>query len=157
MVHTGLLASILLSHTTIVAANLSFPWAASATSLLFLAASVALAYVLLGPFGLFYAFSALLQQLTMLSVAFILFPFLPLLAVILLVVPIYSFSHLLQVKRWKIKLPLTFGWGIVSLALFYVFSDVFLNITLHVFFGTLLIRRAVIYPTTEFAVKRAAQ
>ena len=95
VVHTGLLASILVSHTAILAANLSFPWGVSVTSGFLFAASVTLAYVVLGRLGLFYVFSALLQQLTMLSVAFILFPYLPLFAVALLDVPIYAFSHLL--------------------------------------------------------------
>ena len=181
IVHCGLIISTILSQYLLYTAGRPFPWgshpasiisetATSATtawglasalsnigssgSMLFFGAVAIAVFALLGRFGIFYALSALLQQLTMTSVAYYLFGSLSFLLIVLLVVPFFSLSHLLQRKHWRVKIPVTFAWGFFSLALFALYGNLFLNASLHAALVSLLIYAGVMYPHAEFAIKR---
>jgi hypothetical protein len=117
-------------------------------------ASIIISIMILGKFGALYSLSALLQQLCMVSMTFLLLPSLPLHHIILLLVPIYSLSHLSQLKKWQIKILLTFTWGVSSLMIFTIFSDIYLNIAIHNLIGTMLLSKKIIYQKTEFKINR---
>ncbi len=153
IIHLGLLASIILSQYFILKSGNAFSYSSTIFLLPFLA-SIIISIMILGKFGTFYSLSAFLQQLCMLSVTFLLLPNLPLYYIILLVIPIYSLSHLLQPKNYQIKIPLTFIWGALSLIIFAIFSDIYLNMAIHNFIGTMLISKNFIYHKTEFKINR---
>ncbi len=154
VVHIGLLVSIVLSQYLLYAVERSFPWNFRLASIFsFIGVAVAI-FVILGRFGLFYTFSALIQQLTMTSIAYYLYGPLSFFFIVILVVPPYSLSHLFQPKYWQVKIPVTLLWGFISLALFFLWQDVFLNALVHAIAGAFFIRRGVMYPQNEFAIKR---
>ncbi len=146
IMHAALLVSILASQYALYALGFSFPWGLSALPVLFYLFSVFIAFLVLGAFGIWYGLSAFIQQLTMLSIAFLLLSVFPIYLVVLFVVPIYAFCHLGQVKRGLIRLLLFFLWGTASIMLFEIFHNVWLIVALHTFLGTLLIRQSVLYP-----------
>ena len=153
IIHLGLLLSIILSQYFILKSGNAFSYSPTIFLLPFLA-SIIISVMILGKFGTFYSLSAFLQQLCMLSVTFLLLPSLPLYYTILLVIPIYSLSHLLQPKNYQIKIPLTFIWGVLSIIIFAIFTDIYLNMAIHNFIGTMLISKNFIYHKTEFKINR---
>jgi len=155
VVHSGLLVSTILSQYLIYTTGRTLPWIPHVSSV-FLFVGIAIAVlVILRRFGFFYVLSAFLQQLTMISIAYYLLDSLSFLLIIVLVVPFYAFSHLLQLKYWHIKIPITLLWGFLSLGIFVLYEDLFLNASLHAIVGSLLIYKGILYPHTEFKIKRA--
>lgn len=150
----GLFASTMMSQGIIYAAGLSFPWFLSGLSLILFFISVSISFIVLGSFGIVYALAVLLQQVTLLSISFIIFPSLPPYAIILLVVPLFAFAHMLQMKHWQMKVAITFLWGACSIFLFSILMDVFIIAALHTLFGVLFIGKMIMYPSAEFKIKR---
>lgn len=154
IVHITLLSSIALSQYFIFLTGNSFKFSFSLMPIVLFTASLVISLILLGRFGFFYTISSLIQELCIVSIASLLLGQLALTDVILLVAPIYSVSHLLQPKKWELKIPLTFVWGVITITIFYFFQDPFLNIALHNIFGTILISETILYPETEFTISR---
>jgi hypothetical protein len=152
IVHVALLISILASQEVIHSFGRSFPLVFLPWGLLYAVAAL-LAVALLGIFGLWYALSALLQQLTMLSISFVLFPALPLYVVVLLVVPVYAVAHFMRVRYDSAKALLFVAWGAASVCIFYFLPSIWPLAALHTLFGALLIKQAVLYP--EAGLSRA--
>lgn len=151
----GLILSVAISQLAIRSGGLSFPWTASSVSVWIFIFAAALTIRALGKFGAVYAGGVLLQEACMLSVAFYLLHFsFPLYAIIFLVVPFFSLSHLLHMDHWHIKIAATFLWGATSILLFAWTYDFFLISALHALFGTLFIRIGIVYPETVFKVRR---
>ncbi|MBI4094708.1 MAG: hypothetical protein HY435_00755 [Candidatus Liptonbacteria bacterium] len=155
VVHSGLLLSTIFSQYLLYASGRGFPWVPHPATLVLFTGIAAAVLVVLGRFGFFYALSALLQQLTMTSIAYYLLGSLPFLLIVVLIVPFYALSHLLQPKYWHVKIPATLLWGLLSLALFAARGDVFLNASLHAITGSFFIHKGIMYPHTEFAIRRA--
>jgi hypothetical protein len=155
VVHGALCLSIILSQYLLYFAHRPFPWNFYLPSILLFAATTAIVSVLLGRFGFFYVLSALIQQLTLTSIAYYLSGLLNFWLIVLLVVPIYAASHLLELKYRYIKIPATLAWGTLSLALFALRGDILLNTSLHAILGSIFIYGGIMYPWSDFAVKRA--
>ena len=154
VVHSGLCLSIMLSQFLLYFAYRPFPWNFYIPSIIFFMAATVVVFALLGRFGLLYALSAFIQQLTLVSIAYYLSDVFGFWQIVLLVIPIYSVSHLLQLKHWYVRIPATLLWGMVSLALFALRGDIFLNASLHATLGSILIYGGVLYPRSDFAIKR---
>jgi hypothetical protein len=154
IIHLGLLLSIILSQSLIFKIGKLSTFYNSSMFILPFLASIIISLIILGRFGMFYSLSAALQQLCMLSVTSLLLPVLPIGYTILLIIPVYSFSHLLQPKKWQFKIPLTLIWGALSLIIFTLIQDVYLNMSIHNFIGTFLISKNLIYHKTEFNITR---
>jgi hypothetical protein len=146
VIHAVLLGSIVATQSALYARGLAFPWPGE-WSLALYVASAALATLVLGRLGLLYGASALVQQLTLLSIAYLLLPAFPLWAVVLLVVPLFVFCHdMTGVPHWRTRLLLISLWGVASILLFAYARDVFLIAALHTLFGTALISRKILFP-----------
>lgn len=155
VVHGGLCLSIIMSQYLLYSSGRSFPWNFYLPSALSFVIVIVIVSVLLGRFGFLYAFSAFIQQLTLASIAYDLSGTLNFWLIAILVVPIYAASHLLQIKHWHIKIPATLAWGVLSLALFALRGDILLNASLHAILGSALIYFGILYPRSDFAIKRA--
>jgi hypothetical protein len=145
IMHVALAVSALVSQYFIYANDLSFPWYPNAFSILVYIVSMAIAVSLLGSMGFWYGLSALLQQSTMLSMAFLLLPVYPLYLITLLIVPLYAWCHALQVSHWLTRILLFLLWGVVSIFLFSISQNLYLIAALHTLFGSLLISRSLLY------------
>lgn len=146
IMHAALAVSVLLSQYFIYANSITFPWHQNVFSIITYIVSVAIAVSLLGSMGFWYGLSALLQQLAMLSIAFLLSSAYPLHLVVLLIVPLYAWCHALQVNRWLTRISLFLLWGIASIILFSISQNLYLIAALHTLFGSLLISRSLLYP-----------
>lgn len=144
IVHIALLVSIAASQYIIHSLALSFPWHVSMFSLLALVIGVGLAVVFIGSLGFWYATSAFIQELMMLSMVFLLLPTFPIYMVILLIVPIFVACHFLTFDDLKAKLTLIPLWGIASILLFVVTHNIYFIATLHTVFGAFLFSRSVL-------------
>ncbi|MBI5733136.1 hypothetical protein HY967_04270 [Candidatus Jorgensenbacteria bacterium] len=154
VVHGALCLSIFLSQYLLHFASRPFPWNFYFSSVLFFAVVTAATPLLLGRFGFLYVLSALIQQLTLVSIAYYLSGLLDFWIVVLLVVPIYSTCHLLEPKYWHIKIPATLAWGALSLMLFTLRGDILLNASLHAILGSIFIYGGIMYSRSDFAIKR---
>lgn len=146
IMHIALGVSVLLSHCFIYAAGLIFPWYSNGFSILVYVISVAVAMSLLGWMGFYYGISALLQQLALLSMAFLLLPVYALYLVALLIVPLYAWCHVLQTDHRFTRSFLFLFWGVGSIFLFSISQDLYLIAALHALFGSLLISKSLLYP-----------
>lgn len=146
IIHAGLLTSILASQYALHTFGLTFPWRPQLISLVIFGGGVALALWMFGVFGLWYALSAFLQQLTILSVSFLLFSFLSLPIVLMLVVPIYVLGHVQDVRHRSIRIILISLWGVLSIVLFSILPDIYFLAALHTLLGAIGIRRQIVYP-----------
>lgn len=152
LLHLGLLMSIALSQYFIYQHGKSFPINNHPSSIAFLIVSIALAYKHIGQFSLPYTLSSLIQELTMLSGAYLLLLDLPLWQVSLLIVPLYSAIHLTQLKHWQIKVPLTAMWGFISVLLFSRYYDLYVNVAVHTLIGAVLISEGIIYHKSSYKI-----
>ncbi|HEY4525792.1 MAG TPA: hypothetical protein VJL32_01695 [Candidatus Paceibacterota bacterium] len=153
-VHSALCLSIILSQYLLYLAHRPFPFDFPFPSILFFTATMVIVPAILGRFGFFYALSAFIQELALTSIAYYLFGPFNFWLVVLLVVPIYATSHLLEPKYWRIKIPTTLVWGTVSLALFAAYGDILLNTSLHAILGSFFIYGGIMYPRSDFAIQR---
>jgi|GEM_PF-6945644 len=145
IVHIMLVVSSLLSLGFARALGFVIPLP-HAWSFALYAVSVVFAGWMIGWLGLWYGFSAFLQQLCMLSIALILLPAYPLWAVVLLIVPLFVFCHQLTgVPYWRLRIVLISVWGAASIVLFSYVPDILLIAALHTLMGALLIKRSVLY------------
>lgn len=153
-IHIALGISIILSQYFIYQTHREFPWNIYLPSAaLFIVIAIGAA-TLLGRFGLLYVLSSLIQQLTLISIYYYLSGSLSFWLIVLLLVPIYSVSHLLQTKHWRIKIPGTLAWGTVALILFAWRGDVLLNASVHAILGSIFIYLGIMYPATGFTIRR---
>jgi hypothetical protein len=145
VMHVALGISVLASQYAIFLMGEAFPWQINASVLLY-AASVIVAFLLIQKLGLWYALSALIQELTMLSIAYYLFAFFPLYVAILLIVPVFVLSHPLTGRHWILRPALFSLWGIASVSIFYLIHNVWVIAAFHAVLGTVLIKQGVLYP-----------
>lgn len=146
IIHAALAVSTCFSQYFIHASGRVFPWYPNPLSIIVYLASVLIAIIFIGRIGLWYGLSALLQQLTMVSTAFLLLPVLPFYAVALLLVPLYVWGHSTQGTHRLMKILLFTVWGVASLFLFSVLPNVYLIASLHTLLGAMLISRSILYP-----------
>ena len=135
VIHMALVISIAFSQYIIYSFGLEFPWEINLPSIIILLASVAVALSLVGSFGILYSVSAFIQEVMMLSVAYLLLPTFPVWAVILLIVPIFAVCHLLSLDRWKLRLVLVTIWGCASVLIFYLTYNLYIVVALHTVLG----------------------
>jgi hypothetical protein len=144
VVHGALIFSIFVSQYTIHTAGLAFPWNISTLSLSAYVASTVIAVGLIGLVGLWYALSALIQQLTLLSITFLLLTACPAYLVVLLVVPPFVLCHKLWEKNWRIKATLITVWGVSCIGIFIILPNLWLIAGLHAVFGALLMSLSIL-------------
>ncbi len=144
IMHAALLVSIAASQYEIHARGLAFPWHTGQPSLAACAVAIGLACVLIGRLGLWYFLSAFVQELTMLSIAFLLLPAFPVYAVILLIVPIFVACHFLTFDHLRAKIILIPLWGVASILLFVATQNIWLIAALHAVLGSFLFSRSVL-------------
>ena len=92
-IHILLVVSAGASLYIIDISGLTFPWHVDILPVVSYAATVLFAVVLLGRLGIFYGVSALIQEFTMLSSAFILLQYFPVYVAILMIAPLFIFCH----------------------------------------------------------------
>ena len=144
IIHGALIFSIVVTEHAIHVAGLIFPWHISLVSLFLYLTSFLVAVSLIGLAGISYAVSALIQQLTLLSIAFLLLSAYPVYSVILLVVPAYVLCHKLKTRKWSTRLPIIATWGVTSILLFTIVPSVLFIAALHAIFGSVLISRSIL-------------
>ncbi len=156
VIHGALLISIAISQYLIHSFGLAFPWSLESYWVFAYVGAIAMSCLVLGTFGLGYALSALIQQLTMLSVAFLLLPALPVYAAIILIVPIYALLHRMRARYdWRV-MSLFLVWGVASVGFFALFHNIWVTAALHALFGATLIQRSVLYTGAEVNKMRIA-
>jgi hypothetical protein len=144
LLHGGVLLSLLLIHREIADSGLLFPFAPQTHSGVLFLFTIIITWHLHEVHGLLYALSAFLQQLCLVSIAFLLVPLLTLPAILLLVVLPYAVSHLLERQRATYKFILTLLWGCTSILVFVITEDVYLVTTLHTLLGLTLLRPSIL-------------
>ena len=118
--------------------------------MLLFVASVALAGGAIGKLGWLYGPSALIQELCLLSIAFLLLPTFPIYIVVLLIVPLFVFCHQLTKVPYALTRALLIAiWGTAALIIFSYTRNLFLVASLHVLLGTVLIAMGVLHPQYE--------
>lgn len=145
IIHAALLVSIIASQYAIQSLGLSFPWHISFLSLAVFITAAVFAFLLIGTLGFWYAFSALVQEFTMLSIAFLLLPVFPIYVVILLVGGVFVPCHFLTLERWRLKLLLVSLWNAASVLLFVATGNVYLIAAIHTILGALLISKSILF------------
>jgi hypothetical protein len=118
IIHALLITSICMSQYVIHALGLSFPWGLNLTSFVALILAMVFAVGAIGASGAWYIISALIQELTMLSIALILLPVFPVYIVVLLIAPTFVVVHFQSQERWQVRLFLLSVWGIGTILLF---------------------------------------
>ena len=146
IMHIALAVSVLLSQYFIYTNGVAFPWYPDSVSIIAYIVGVAVAMNVLGWMGFWYSLSALLQQMAILSIAFLLFSAYPLWFVVFLIVPLYAWCHALQVNHWRTRTFLFLLCGVASIFLFSISQNLYLIAALHTLFGSLLISRSLLYP-----------
>ena len=146
IVNVALVVAIIINQYFIYTLGLTFPWFPNLLSFVAYVGVVLLTTSLLGSVGFWYGMSAFVQQLTMLSVTFMLLSTYPLHLIILLIVPLYSCCHLLHARKRILRVALFLIWGSLSILIFSIWRNIFLNTALHTLFGALLIYKSLIYP-----------
>ena len=146
IMHTALFVSVFISQYFIHSSGLTFPLHLNDLSIAVYILSVLLAGNLLGSTGVWYGFSALAQQLTMLSIAFLLLPVYPIWAVIFLIAPLYTYCHTLRVDNSLLRVGLFLVWGASSILLFSILPNIYIIAALHTLFGSVLISKSFLYP-----------
>ena len=145
MMHVALIASVVLSQYFIYSSGLTFPWFPNALSVAVYILSILISIALVGSRGIWYGISALIQQLTMASIAFLLLPVFPFYMVALLIIPVYVWCHRTQTNNWQLRTILFLIWGAISIYLFLIFPNVYLIAALHTLLGSILISRSLLY------------
>jgi hypothetical protein len=143
VIHTALLVSIAISQYAIYTSGLIFPWYPGFLSILVFTASILFALSIIGAFGFLYAVSVFIQELALLSLAFLLLPIFPVWMVVLLIVPLFVACHFLSLEYWKLKLALVSLWGVMSILLFMITRNIFLVASLHTILGAILTFRQI--------------
>jgi hypothetical protein len=143
LIHIALLISILMSHYAITTLGLVFPWHLSVLSLSYLVLAMVFAMVLIGISGFWYTISALIQEFSMLSMAFILLSFFPLWMVTFLIAPVFVGAHFLSTTRWQVRLALLSLWSAFNIPLFYLTYDIYLIAAIHTVLGAFFISRSI--------------
>ncbi len=146
IIHTGLLISIILSQFIIQILGLSFPWHLSIISAICFLVSVGIAFFLIRQLGIWYGLSALIQQFTILSVAFFSFSLIPFWSTLLLIVPIFAFGHMIPGPNRWLRLFLLLVWGCLAVWIFYMIKDPYIVAALHTLLGAILIKKGIAYP-----------
>ena len=145
VMHGMLVISALASQYVLYRMGNPFPWELNASVLVYML-SVLVAFGMIGKLGLWYGLSSLIQEFATLSISFYLFSVFPLFVVLLLVVPVFVFSHPLRAKHWLIRLLIISFWGIASVSLFFIFRNVWVIAALHTLLGAFFIKQNVLYP-----------
>jgi len=155
LVHGALVFSIFLTQYLLYSEGKYFPWHIHLYSVMLFALALITTPFIVGRFSIFYIFSAFVQELTMLSMAFYLMPTLSFWLAVIFIVPVYAFSHFTHKERWQARLWATSVWGILSIALFSYQKDILLNTALHAIFGAVLIYYGIIYVKSDFSIARS--
>lgn len=145
VIHAALAISIACSIALILSEGTPVELNYNVYSALLLVMSMLFAVALLGKLGAGYVISALVQEAALIAVIELLLPHLPVATIILLLVPIFSVAHAVNPARWKMKIPMTFVFGVGIILLYVWLRDPLLNGAMHVLAGTLSIRAGVIY------------
>ena len=153
VMHAALAFSTLASQYFIYHYHLPFMSHFEPSSLAIFLIAAAITYAALGKVGLAYAFSALLQQAAMLSIAFLLLTQYPLLVVIFLIVPAFVFCHPLFVDDARVRITLFAFWGTGSIVLFSLTYDFWLIAAAHTLLGATLISRGLLYSSSFVQTK----
>ncbi len=151
IVHLFIILSVILN---IIMMREKFPIINSSFYMTLFFVCIIVSMLILGWFGAIYSLSVIIQELCVLMTAFLIWQELPLILVIFMIVPFFALSHLMQPKHWKIKIALTFLWGLSTILIFYILENIYLNIALHLLFGAIFIKIKILYPHSEFKILR---
>lgn len=142
--HTFLLISALLSFYFISELNIKMIFfQMNAFFYLFLTIFV-FSYALAGKRGLLYGLSTIIQEMSILFMTAILLDKIPLILIIFMIVPFFVYAHNLENRNLLKRIIFTMIWGILTICLFYLFNNIWLNLFLHFLFGLILIKKKII-------------
>jgi hypothetical protein len=145
VMHAMLCVSIFITQYRMLTLGITFPWHADLPSLFYYGVSIGIASCMLGALGAWYGLSAFVQQLTMLSIAFVLMRTFPIVGVVLLIMPVYVGCHFFGTGFTLLRIILFAVWGAASICIFWVTSDFWLTAAVHTLLGSLLIRYNILY------------
>ncbi len=149
IIHSGLALSIVINAYFLYQHKLTYLFHPTWFSIPFLLLTSLASIHLLGELGPSYLLSSLLQQFCVpLSIQLLLqyysIPFL-----LVLLVPPYVIAHIQHPHHWKSKVPPTTAWGLTSVLLYCLTSDLLLNTAFHILIGTHGIKKRILYDEME--------
>ena len=143
--HAVLAVSLLVMQLASLSFQGTLPFFFSWLALSGFLVAIAAGFILIGRTALFYGLSALLQQLTLLSTAYVLLSVFPLWVVTLLIVPPFVISHDLGVGRRRLrKAVILCVWGCLSLVLFSLGTSVFVIAAVHLLLGSTVMSFSIV-------------
>lgn len=154
IMHGALVLSGLGSQYAIYYSGHAFPWGSSLTSIGLYVAAIGCAYTVIGKLGVWYGLSSLVQEFALLSIAFLLLSAYSFFTTLLLIVSIFTFSHLLHAKHWLIRVTVISLWGVTSITLFLLSHNIWVIASLHAVLGALFIKKEILYPSIHFRKKK---
>lgn len=143
VIHIAIFISILLSQFYLFSNGINIFHQSFFSIILFVLAIIT-SRVLIKSLGFFYSLSSLLQEFCLLSVAAYILTFSNYIMALILTVPIFASTHMINRKHMWIKIILTFIWGSISIYLFSFGIDILQITVLHLLAGSVLINMKIL-------------
>lgn len=140
-IHVALVVSILI--LILAGAHLHFSFQLYAFIILLIISALCL--VLLRSIGAIYIISSVIQQACLLLAGALLAQASGIIIAACASSIVFSLGHLIEPRHWRIKLPITFIWGIGSILIYSNLQQPMLNLAIHILGGTILIYYGVSY------------
>ncbi len=144
LAHGALILSAFASQYAIHNSGFVFPWYLSLVGIGAYFVGIFVAVGLMGLLGAAYALSALIQQIALLSIAFLLLAAYPTPVVMLLLIPPYVLCHQFSSRRCARKALLLAIWGSLCIGIFVIIPNLWIIAGLHAALGAFLLTRSVL-------------
>ncbi|MBI3574031.1 hypothetical protein HY090_03195 [Candidatus Kaiserbacteria bacterium] len=142
VLHIGVLVSV----AAMTLAGVRLESGMSILSIVCVVLSAACAVSFLGTFGIFYTFSAVVQEACLLLAGVLSISAFGLVPGILATTTVFALMHLVNLSNWKWKLLFTFLWGIMTLLVYLWLHQVFVNVGLHIILGAVFMHTRIFFP-----------
>ena len=129
--------------------NQHFSFIPNRVSLLLVVAASLVSLLLVHKFAFFYIISSFIQELCLLANAQLLFSGLNIWFALILIVPLYAIAHLQTLDKWKFKMIVTSVWGVISIVIFWLLHDIYLNTAFHLIMGAILTQKGILFTKTR--------
>jgi len=136
---------ILISAIVLRLSGIKLIWNLSADLIVLIFLSIIFAIVLNKRLGFFYSLSSFMQQWCLLLSGTILIPETGLVIASTLTAIPFVFTHQMEQNKCHWKFFLLLFWGFFSIYLYFILEQPLLNISLHIIFGNILIKKELLY------------
>lgn len=143
LIHILLLISIFLSFYFAFESDLEIDFLRLDKYFYVFLGGLGISLFLIGVRGLGYALSSIIQELSILMIAFILLGIVPFWGVLGMVALPYALAHEIK-KGMKVAWVMILIWGMASIYLFYFMETIWLSIAFHLIGGSLFIKKGFI-------------